>query len=163
VPVLLADRIRAADPQIARGEAAVTVADRARAWSAPGIHVSRAQDALRLIGILGLEDASWQWDVARAARIILEQSRHGREVSANEARSFLPQRAHPYIPGALSALRLTGLAVLGDTVRRSTAPGARGSLVRCYRLTLAGERLAAALAPRPGEAGLTPADLEAAS
>lgn len=161
--MLFTDRIRAADNRVADGEAVVTVADRARPWSASGMHVSRAQDALDLIAILGLEDARRRWDVARAARIILEQSRHGREISANEARAFLPERAHPYIAGALTALRLTGLAVPADTVRRSTAPGARGSLIRCYVLTLAGERLAAELAPKPGERGLIPVDLEAAS
>jgi hypothetical protein len=154
---LLSDRIRAASNCIAEGEAAVTIADRA----APRAGLSAAQDARELIGILGLEDARWEWDIARAARIILEHIRHGREFTANDARLWLPPRAASYIPGALRALSLTGLIAITGGARRSTAPRARGSLVRCYALTLAGERLAAEVAPMPGEA--LPAGLEEAS
>jgi hypothetical protein len=140
-------RIRSASSQVAEGEAAVTIADRA----APRHGLDAAGDALELIGALGLEDAIWQWDTARVARIVLEHARHGREFSANDARIWLPPRAGPHIAGALRALTGTGLAVVTDGVCVSASPRARGSLIRRYVLTLAGERLAAEIAPMPGE------------
>jgi hypothetical protein len=144
---MFSDQIRAADNRIAEGEAVVTIADRA----VPRHGLSAAQDARELIEALGLEDACWKWDTARAARIILEHARHGAGFSANDARAWLPDRAAYCVPGALQALCLTGLATVTDGVCASTAPRARGSLVRRYTLTLAGERLAAELAPKPGE------------
>jgi hypothetical protein len=154
---LFPDRIRAADNRVAEGEAAVTIADRA----APRDGLSAARDARELIAALGLEDATWIWDTARASRVILERARHGREFSANDARMWLPNRAAPHIAGAFQSLILTGLAAVADGVCVSTSPGARGSLIRRYTLTLAGERLASELAPMPGET--LPAELEKAS
>jgi hypothetical protein len=142
-----ADRIRGADNQVAEGEAAVTIADRA----IPRAGLSATEDARELIEVLGLEDATWTWDTARASRVILERARHGREFSANDARMWLPRRAAAHIAGAFQALILTGLAAVTDGVCISTSPGARGSLIRRYTLTLAGERLASELAPMPGE------------
>ena len=143
-----ADRVRAADNRVAEGEAAVTVAGRAM----PRAGLTAAGDAADLIAILGLEDATWRWDTDRAARIILEKARHAGEFSANDARTWLPPRAEHCIAGAFRALYLTGLTVPAGGTRKSTAPRARGSLIRCYALTVAGERLAAELAPMPGEA-----------
>lgn len=147
---LFADRIRAADNCVAEGEAAITIAGRA----APRAGLSAAEDARELIETLGLGDATWKWDTARAARIVLEHARHGRPFSANDVRMWLPRRAAARVPGAMQALCLTGLAAVADGVCVSTSPGARGSLIRCWTLTLAGERLAAELAPMPGESVL---------
>jgi hypothetical protein len=145
---LFADRIRAADNQVAEGEAAVTIADRA----APRPNgLDARQDARELIEVLGLEDATWKWDIPRASRIALERARHGRVFSANDIRTWLPRRAELHVAGALRALCVTGLAAVTDGVCISTSPRSRGSLVRCYTLTLAGERLAAELAPMAGE------------
>jgi hypothetical protein len=144
---MFSDQIRAADNDVAEGEAALTIADRAT----PRAGLSTAGDARELIEILGLEDATWKWDIPRASRVVLEHVRHGRSFSANDIRVWLPRRAEPYVAGTLRALCVTGLAAVADGVCISTSPGARGSLIRRYVLTLAGERLAAELAPMPGE------------
>jgi hypothetical protein len=144
---MFSDEVRAADNQIAEGEAALTIADQAT----PRAGLSAAGDARELIEVLGLEEACWKWDIPRASRVVLEHARHGRKFSANDIRAWLPRRAEPCIAGALRALCVTGLATVTDGICISTSPGARGSLIRRYVLTLAGERLAAEIAPMPGE------------
>jgi hypothetical protein len=108
-------------------------------------------DALDLLDTLDLRDVAWHWDTARVARCLLARSRHAPEFSATTIRALLPERAWPAIAGTIRALMLTGLAEPTGQMERSAAAGARGSLVRRYRLTEAGTTLAAQIAPAHGE------------
>jgi hypothetical protein len=111
--------------------------------------MTAAQDAAELLTMTGLGVPAYRWDTARVARVALEHARWEGTVSANVLRARLPERAHPLIPGALTALRMVGLIVTAEVVMPSTSARARGSLVRSYQLTDDGAVLAAELDPVP--------------
>jgi len=135
------DRVGAADRDYEAGEAALAVAAYARS----------ADDALRLLDILGLQRAGHRWDLARVMLVILERFRHGREFSANTLRGYLPRRALHLIAPALTWMQHDHLICPTGRSVVSASPGARHRRVRCYALTLAGERASRELAPLPGQ------------
>jgi hypothetical protein len=136
----LADKIREAPREKAPGEAAIAVAGAARSPA----------DAALLVGILGLHGADYRWDLARVAREAVTAGRLGQDVSANAMRHLVPRRAHPLISSAFRELAAAGLAARTGRAVTSWAPGAKGRKVPVYRLTRAGENLAAEIAPPAG-------------
>jgi hypothetical protein len=140
--LMLADQIAAAETDPAPGEAAVTVASRA----------AGREDAALLLDILGLgPGTAYRWGVPRVALTAITHGRLGRAWSAVSLRTLVPPRGHPAIPVAVARLCAEGLAERTGQVVRSTSPGARGRMVPVYRLTRAGEDLAARVAPLPGQ------------
>jgi len=135
-----ASHVAAADRDWNGGEAALTIADRA----------ASPADAKLLLDALGLTGVSCRWDLARVCLVILERCRNGREFSSNIIRTYLPRRAFTLIAPAMTRMHTENLAELTGHVVPSTAPGARGRKVRCWRLTLAGERLSRSISPIPG-------------
>ena len=141
-PLVLASDIRAADAHgRAAGEAAVTVACNARDGA----------DALVLLDALGIgPGTAYRWDLARVAAVAIRKGqRH--VFSANDVRTAVPARAGRLVAPAIAALTTGGLAEPTGRTVPSTAPGANGRRVRCYRLTRAGELLADDIAPAPGQ------------
>jgi hypothetical protein len=108
-------------------------------------------DALHLLDVLDLTGVEWRWDPPRVTRVLLAHSRHHQVFSAATIRAALPERAWPPVAGAIRAMLLAGLAEPTGRMERSAAAGAKGSLVRQYRLTPAGAALAARCAPAHGE------------
>jgi hypothetical protein len=125
------DKIRAADGDTVRGEAAFLLACNAR----------DADDWRLLADALDLSGAAPDWDIARCCRVTLTVIRPGEAFSANRLRQAFPRRAWPLISGALKALALYGFIASTQQTERSTAPGSRGWRVAVYRLTRAGEGL----------------------
>lgn len=128
-----AEKVTAADPDGTATEAAWRVLANCRT----------ADEARELLGMLALDQVTWQWDIPRCARLVLAKSRHGRVINANLLRDVLPDRAASLVAGTVKALALVGLIEPNGMVVKSTAAGARASLIRCYVLTPAGEDLAA--------------------
>lgn len=145
----LTRRIRDADPDIQGTEAAWTVLEAA----------FDADDAHMLLDALDLAGVAWRWDLARAARVAVTRARFGAVFSANTLRGWLPDRAQHLVAGAMKSLTTTGLIAPTGQVVQSTAPRARGSLVRCYKLTRAGEELAGELGGIPGETAVRVSEL----
>src|ERR1700729_4059053 len=140
--LMLADQIAAAETDPAPGEAALTVASAA----------AGPEDAALLLDILGIgPGTAYRWGVPRVALTAVTQGRLGRPWSAVTLRPPIPSRAHPVIPVAVARLCAGGLAERTGQVTRSTSPGARGRMVPVFRLTRAGEDLAARVAPLPGQ------------
>ena len=137
----ISDRLAAADRGYEAGEAALTVASRARS----------SADAMRLLDILDLQDAVCRWDTTRVMMLTLERFRHGREFSANTLRGYLPDRALYLIGPALTWMQREHLICPTGRAVPSVSPGAKHRRVRSYALTLAGERASRQLAPIPGQ------------
>jgi hypothetical protein len=125
------DKIRAADGDTVRGEAAFLLACNAK----------DADDWRLLADALDLSGAAPDWGIARCCRVTLTVIRPGEAFSANRLRQVFPRRAWPLISGALKALALYGFIASTQQTERSTAPGSRGWRVAVYRLTRAGEDL----------------------
>jgi hypothetical protein len=125
------DKIRAADGDTVRGEAAFLLACNAK----------DAADWRLLAEALDLTGSRPEWDIARCCRVALTAVRPGEAFSANRLREVFPRRAWPLISGALKSLALYGFISSTQQTERSTAPGSRGWRVALYRLTRAGEDL----------------------
>jgi hypothetical protein len=138
--VPIAEQVLAADRGYAEGEAAVTVAALAPDPDA----------AAQLLDILDLTQVQYRWDAARVAALVLDRCRNGRVFSANTVRGHVPQRSTLLIAPAFTWLRKEGLIAPTGTWETATAPGAKSRRVRCYTLSLAGERLSRELTPMPG-------------
>jgi hypothetical protein len=144
------DKIRAADGETERGEAAWLLACNAR----------DADDWRLLADALDVAESRPEWDIARCCRVTLTTIRPGESFSANRLRRILPRRAWHLISGALKALALYGFIASTQQTQRSTAPGSRGWRVALYRLTSTGEELREEFVPvvRPEEIWLPERD-----
>ena len=144
------DKVRAADGDIDRGEAAYLLACNAK----------DAEDWRLLASALDVTESRPEWDTARCCRATLTAVSPGEAFSANRLRRILPRRAWHLIPGTLKALALYKLIASTQQTERSTAPGSRGWRVALYRLTGAGEDLREEFVPiaRPEDCWLPEAD-----
>jgi hypothetical protein len=144
------DRIRSADGDTDRGEAAFLLACKA----------NDADDWRLLADVLDVAESQPNWDIPRCCRAVLTMTRPGDSFSANRLRRILPRRAWHLIPGTLKALALYKLIASTHQTERSTAPGSRGWRVALYRLTEGGEDLREEFVPirRPEDCWLPEAD-----
>jgi hypothetical protein len=144
------NKIRAADGDTERGEAAYLLACNAQ----------DADDWRVLAEALDITGAQPAWDIARCCRVTLAAVRPGEAFSANRLRRVIPRRAWDLISGTLKALALYGFIASTQQTERSTAPGSRGWRVAMYRLTEAGEQLRSEFVPvpRPEDCWLPEAD-----
>lgn len=125
--------VRDADTDVNGTEAAWTVLE----------YATGVDDAQLLLEALDLQQVTWGWSHARTAWLALSRGRHGRVLNANILRDALPEREAGRAAGALKALVTTGLAVPTGEFVQAAHVAARGRPVRCYKLTAAGEALAA--------------------
>jgi hypothetical protein len=102
-------------------------------------------DAALILDVLGIDrdTAAWRWNIPRVAIAALRLGRLGREWSASGLRASLPDRAARLIPISVARMTAEGLAVRSGGWEVSASPAARGRVVPRYRLTRAGEALAA--------------------